>query len=282
MLRQVGLVSEEHRISMSELTRVAAALQKQAQRDFGPIWDVDATVSAFATLDDLPVGTWPVIVVASLPDPSVGGFHTLAQTGQPFALVRYSVGWPMTASHETLEMLADPSGNRLTPGDSPAPGQGRVEFVVEVCDPSEAPQFGYRVNDLLLSDFYTPQYFDPVQSPGVRYSFTGAITEPFQVLRGGYLSWFDPMSQQIFQKRWFGGNEPQIVNLSEADQMQGSMRERIDRVTSVEREKMMAGWGESAQAKEVKGREEMGAKSRQARAKAYRAHMEKLMSEHKS
>lgn len=282
MLRQVGLVSEDQRISMSDLTRVAAALQKQVRRDFSPIWDVDATVSAFATLDDLPVGAWPVIVVSSLPDPSVGGFHTVARTGQPFALVRFSSGWPMTASHETLEMLADPSGNRLTPGDSPASGQGSVEFVVEVCDPSEAPQFGYRVNDILLSDFYTPHYFDPVRSTGVRYSFTGAITEPLQVLRGGYLSWFDPMSQQVFQKRWFGGNEPQIVNLSEVDQMQGSLRERIDRLTSVEREKMMTAWGESDQAKEVKRGAEMGGKSRQARAKAYRDQMEKLMSEYKS
>ena len=144
MLRQLALVSDVRGISMSDLTSVAAALQKQVQRDFAPIWDVEATVAVFTSLDDVPVGTWPVLIVESLPDPSVGGFHT-TRNGQPFAIVRFDSSWPMTASHETLEMLADPSGNRLTPGNSPQSGQGSVEFVVEVCDPCEAPDFGYEV-----------------------------------------------------------------------------------------------------------------------------------------
>ena len=29
-----------------------------------------------------------------------------------------------------------------------------------------------------MSDFYTPNYFDPVKAAGVRYSYTGAITSP--------------------------------------------------------------------------------------------------------
>ena len=89
-----------------------------------------------------------------------------------------SDSWSLTALHEMLEMLADPFGNRLVPGQSPKPDQGRVEFLVEVCDPSEADEFGYTVNDILVSDFYTPHFFDPVKADGVRYSFTGAITEP--------------------------------------------------------------------------------------------------------
>ena len=45
------------------------------------------------------------------------------------------------------------------------------------------------MNGVLVSDFYTPHYFDPMKAPGVRYSFTGKITGPRVVLRGGYLSW---------------------------------------------------------------------------------------------
>jgi hypothetical protein len=45
---------------------------------------------------------------------------------------------------------------------------------------------------MLLSSYSTmlasPNYFDPMSASGVRYSFTGAITQPRQVLRGGYLS----------------------------------------------------------------------------------------------
>ena len=68
----------------------------------------------------------------------------------------------------------------------------RVNYLVEVCDPSEAAEHAYSCNGILVSDFYTPNYFDPVKAGGVRYSFTGAITEPLQVLLGGYLSWQDP------------------------------------------------------------------------------------------
>ena len=51
-LRQVALVSEVQALSFSELTRTAAALQKQAIRDLSGIWDVQATVDAFHQLED--------------------------------------------------------------------------------------------------------------------------------------------------------------------------------------------------------------------------------------
>src|SRR5260370_6134230 len=96
-------------------------------------------------------------------------------------------------------MLVDPSGNRTVASNSPKPDQGRVLILVEACDPSEAAVFGYSVNGVLVSDFYTPQFFDPVPVDGVRYSFTGAITEPRQVLDGGYLCWWDPQTKHVFQ-----------------------------------------------------------------------------------
>ena len=100
-------------------------------------------------------------------------------------------------------MLVDPFGDRLVAGDSPKPDQGRVLFLVEVSDPSEAADFGYSVNGVLMSDFYTPRFFDPTVSHGVRYSFTDAISEPRQVLRGGYLSWLEPVSDHWWQEIWF-------------------------------------------------------------------------------
>jgi hypothetical protein len=184
-VRQAALVSDVGQVGVGELTRVAAALQKQVTRDFTPIWEIPATVDGFATLEDVPLGYWPVIVVRDVQD--AAGVH-LDRNGQPYALVEMGSSWSLTASHETLEMLADPFGNRLIAGPSPRPGQGRVEFLVEVCDPSEDDRYAYTVNDVLMSDFYTPHFFDPVRGEGLRYSFTGAITEPREVLPGGYLS----------------------------------------------------------------------------------------------
>jgi len=199
-VRQVALVSEVDDVDPSWLSRIAAALQKQVTRDFGPIWEVSATVDAFPKLEDVPVGYWPIMVVADVQD--AAGVH-LDKDGQPFALVEFGDSWSLTASHECLEMLADPQGNRLIAGPSPMEGQGRVEFLVEVCDPSEAEEFAYTVNDVLMSDFYTPRYFDPTKAAGVQYSFSGAITEPRQVLKGGYLSWHNPVDDHWFQANHF-------------------------------------------------------------------------------
>jgi hypothetical protein len=103
--------------------------------------------------------------------------------------------------------------------------------LVEVCDPSEAAQFGYSVNGVLMSDFYTPRYFDPIASNGVRYSFTDAISEPRQVLPGGYLSWLDPETDDWWQETFFDGTESEFVNLGPLTIENGSFRSQIDRIS---------------------------------------------------
>jgi hypothetical protein len=241
ILHQLALVSESDRVSQGDVMRVAAALQKQASRDLAPIWEVSATVDAFERLEDVPIGYWPMIIKDDIGF-DAAGIH-LDKDGQPFALISASSDldtWALTASHETCEMLADPFGNRLVAGDSPKEGQGRVEFLVELCDPSEAAQFGYSVNGILMSDFYTPHFFDPVAAAGVRYSFTGAITEPRQVLRGGYLSWHEPVSDHWWQEIWFSGSAPRFRDIGVLTASAGSIRSQLDRLTAAETAKAMA------------------------------------------
>lgn len=244
MLYQVALVAELEQVTAAELCRVSAALQKQALRDFGPIWQVEPTVDAFISLDDVPIGYWPIIVEADIQTPGAGGVH-LDKDGQPFALVQYSQDWSLTASHECLEMLADPFGNRLVAGQSPKPDQGRVEFLVEICDPSEAVDFSYTVNGVSVSDFYTPHFFDPVQSSGVRYSYSGAITGPREVLRGGYLSWHEPISDHWWQMTWFSGDRPSFRDLGVFTRDGRSLRTVIDSLTHPQSDAAIAPRAES-------------------------------------
>src|SRR5215475_7352198 len=229
--RNLALVADTEQITPSELTKVAAALQKQATRDFGVAWNVQASVSAFAQLEDVPTDYWPVIVRDDINTPGAAGVHE-DKNGQPFALVEFSDQWSLTASHETLEMLADPFGNRLVAGQSPKSHQGRVNFLVEVCDPSEDQKFAYTVNGVTVSDFYTPDFFDPVTAPGVRYSYTGAVKRPRSILRGGYLSWVVPQTNEWFQMVWFDTAKPVYRNLGVlSGKMKGSLRAIIDRLT---------------------------------------------------
>jgi hypothetical protein len=231
ILRQVAVVSETSKISFKELSRVSAALQKQAIRDLGPVWDIQATVDAFADLEDVPVGTWPIIVEEDIKVEGAAGVHEDSD-GQPFALVTAGSGWSLTASHELIEMLVDPFGRRITEGQSPKPGQGRVQFLVEPCDPSEAAQFAYVINGVTVSDFYTPKYFATVFNPADQYSHTGAIKKPRQVLKGGYLSWHDPVTDHWFQETFFTGNTPKFRDLGKLTASAKSFRRQIYDVTS--------------------------------------------------
>jgi hypothetical protein len=242
LIRHVALVPDDgmdQRLSMADLTMVSAALQKQVIRDFGPIWDVKATVDAFTSLDDVPLGYWPILIGDE--GQGGGGVH-LDQDNQPFALVDFTPDWTVTSSHECLEMLADPFGNRLVAGDSPDPNRpGRVRFLVEVCDPCETPTLGYTVNGVRVSDFYTPDYLEPPQSAGTqgrRYDFMGHITEPRQVLRGGYLSWQEG-DAVWFQEVFFDTVTPTFKKLGKFDNSFGSLRAWIDGNSRGKRKEML-------------------------------------------
>ena len=236
MLNQVALVSQTNNIKMDDITAVSAAIQKQVTRDVAPAWNIEASVDSFQTLEDVPLGYWSVVIKDDIPY-DAGGIHLNKENGQPYALVKYSDDWPLTTSHEVLEMLVDPSGNRTVATNSPNPDQGRVLMLVEVCDPSEGAQYGYSLNGILLSDFYTPRFFDPVASSGVQYSFSGAITKPREVLDGGYVSWWDPVTTHVFQL-FVNGTRKQLVDRGSVPAGFGTLRSFADSFTNKHRAKI--------------------------------------------
>jgi hypothetical protein len=238
MLLHIALVSITTDVTLAQLAPVAAAIQKQVSRDFGPLWNVEATVDAFDKLEDVPVGYWHVLLQDELPS-GAAGVHKRDDDKHPFALVALTTNWPVFMSHEVLEMLVDPQGNLTRTGDSLKPDQGRVEYLIEVCDPCQASEFAYSVNSIMVSDFYTPQYFDPVKSNGVRYSFCGQVRGPREVLDGGYLSWFDPLSRHLFQLQVDG--EKTIVDQGEVPFAAESLRAFSDRVSTDRRDAVIKG-----------------------------------------
>jgi len=163
MLLHIALVSLTKEVTLANLAPVSAAIQKQISRDFGPMWNVEATVDAFDKLEDVPIGYWHVLLQDELPN-GAAGLHKRDDNKQPFALVALTTNWPVFMSHEVLEMLVDPQGNLTRAGNSLKSGQGRVEYLIEVCDPCQDSKFAYSVNSGMVSDFYTPQYFDPVKT----------------------------------------------------------------------------------------------------------------------
>ena len=229
VLRHIALVSETPVIAAAEVARVAAALQRQVTRDLGPLWGIDATVSYFPSLEDVPMGYWPIIV--TLRDlGEAAGVH-LDDHGQPYALVEATEAWSLAASHECIEMLVDPSGNRLVACQLPGDSSKRVEILVEACDPCQDEAHGYTIDDgVLVSDFCTPAYYEPGAGPGVRYSYRGTITAARQVLRDGYLTWHDPVTDEWFQQRG-PSEDSQPASLGKLARGDRSLRGMINAVT---------------------------------------------------
>jgi hypothetical protein len=252
---QVGLVDTTGKINPELVQAAAAALNVQVTRDLPQFWPVQATVQYLPHARKIPSGVWPVQLVASLP-PGEGGFH-LTKHNQPYAKVIATPdddSWTIDASHETIEMLVDPSGNRMQSsiaieisGDGVVDGTGEFNYLVEACDPCEANGFGYSIQGLVVSDFLTPHYYDPVVTPGTRYSFKGSLTAPRQMLRGGYISYVDEATDEWMQILWVNPGPPVYNKLGPAPSGAKSMRLWVDGV-------MMHREGHQAQHREIHDR----------------------------
>jgi hypothetical protein len=220
---QVGLVDKTGKLDTKLVEAAAAALNIQVMRDLSEIWSVQSTVRYLPDPGDIPVGVWPVFLVAKLP-PGEGGVH-LDKKNQPYSLVigtPESADWTIDASHETIEMLVDPQGNRLQAsraieiqGKGVQDATGQFEYLVEACDPCEANDFAYSIDGIAVSDFITPHFYDPVATAGTRYSFGGHVERPREVLPGGYISFINTESDEV-QQILFLGAEPKLRNLGRA------------------------------------------------------------------
>jgi hypothetical protein len=245
----VALVSLTSNVPTKALMQVAAAVQKQLTRDFFPFWGLPATVAAFADLASVP-SDYRVVAVFGDPqelvdrlevaiDPGtlerlaaqfdrqqLTGVHLNEFTRQPFALVALSDTWSLTVSHEVLELVADPYGNRLIAAGVPGDPDRRVNYLLELCDPCQSAW--YPVNGVPVSDFYTPRYFDPVRTDGTRYSFTGDLEHPLHILDGGYVSWIDPRDSGLYQLQ-AGEDMPMLIaNVASLAQSSTPLRQLVD------------------------------------------------------
>lgn len=213
---KVVLVDTTGTVKPDTMAAAAEALNVQVTRDLPQYWNIKATVSYRPDAHSIPQGMWPVQLVKSLP-PGEGGFH-MTQHNQPYSKVIATPGsddWTIDASHETLEMLVDPYGNRLqtsnavgVSGKHIKDGVGKYEYLVEACDPCEANSHAYQIDGIMVSDFITPNFYDPDPVSNVRYSFTGAIKSPRGILPGGYISWVNPKTNEMEQILWVDPSQP--------------------------------------------------------------------------
>jgi hypothetical protein len=193
----VSVINASTVVTDDECRTLVTALQQQVLRDFAPVWGIDANL-VFVPKGATPAaGTWWLSILDDTDRAGVLGHHDLTPDGLPvgksFAGTdkHYGHSWTVTASHELLEMLADPDIN-LTVFVHAVQGDGKL-YAYEVCDPCQDDSFGYDIDGVTVCDFVYPTYFQTFRQPGsTRFDHLGKLQKPVpEVLDGGYISAYD-------------------------------------------------------------------------------------------
>lgn len=223
----VALTSTSPKVTQDELQAVAAALSKQVERDFAPLWAIQATVSAFSNPANITPNYWPVTVQDTLDEPDAAGYHS-DEHNQPYSLILYGPDWSVTASHEVLEMIGDPWGNRLVTGKI---NGHHARILREMCDPCEDQT--YEVDGVKVSDFLLPAYYG-TNIKDKHYSFLNSLPGPLTINKGGYVSYI--IGDRWEQESWFG-SKPIVEDLGpvHARPSHMSLRSYIDSIVRKKR-----------------------------------------------
>ncbi len=192
---QISVINESTVLTDADVTPVVGALQQQVTNDFRPAWGVDAELTMIPQGTPAPAGTWWLVILDDSDQAGALGYHDLTPDGLPIGKVfaasdlKAGTSWTVTASHELLEMLADPNIN-LTVFIQDANTTGTL-YAYEVCDACEDDSFGYQINNVLVSDFVYPAWFENFRAQGsTQFDRMNQIQNPLQLLTGGYIGVF--------------------------------------------------------------------------------------------
>lgn len=188
----IAIINASSILTDDEVKEAVSAIQIQLDRDFSPIWFTTAELTFFSKSQDVPLTSWKIYVLDTSDQAGMAGYHNMTSSVQPEAKIfaktdkDSGINWTVTLSHEILEMIIDP--NTITTAfiaQSPTTG---FMIAMEIADPVEDDKCGYLINNILVSDFVTPQWFEPGSSG--KYSFCGHAPKPLECADGGYLSYY--------------------------------------------------------------------------------------------
>jgi hypothetical protein len=220
IMPQIAVMNESTAISDSDVQAMLPAFTQQWNKDLQPIWGVgDANFTFVPQGQTPPAGTWWVVFLDDSDQANALAYHDLTNEGLPISKVfvktiladnaSVSVG----ATHEICEMAVDPWLNSAYQDP-----QG-VFWAGEICDPVEDDQYGYKIGNVLVTDFVTPNWFAH-QHAQAEIDFKGHANAAFEILTGGYAQKFDP--QQGWQQ--VTGSKARLSRRAHA--ARGSRRER--------------------------------------------------------
>jgi hypothetical protein len=193
---QISVINESTVLADSDVTPVVAALQKQVTEDFCPVWGTNADLKMVAKGTPPPSGSWWLVLLDDSDQANALGYHDLTTEGLPIGKVfagsdlKAGTSWTVTASHELLETLGDPNINLTVFAQNT--NTAGILYAYEVCDACEDDSLGYKIENVLVSDFVYPAWFESFRAEGsTQFDRMNKIHNPFGLLAGGYIGIFN-------------------------------------------------------------------------------------------
>lgn len=159
-----------------------------------------------------PAGAWNLILLDTSDQAGALGYHDDEHgDGIPYSdvFVKTSIEDGEQASvvavHEAIEMLVDPHVNN--PWVEPDPAQGGRQYIVEACDAVQGSSFDVgapegRETGTLVANFCLPAWWGLKQTGTKDVDFRGALSKPFEVGSGGYISWLPAGEDPATSSDW--------------------------------------------------------------------------------
>ena len=171
------------------LPGIVVALAKQLAEHVQPFWG--RVMPALHLRKAPPPGSSTLAIFDDEDQCSCLGYHNETPQGLPYGKVfaenvlsnggtikDSANSISVTLSHELLEIVGDPSCNWW------ADNVDGYSYAMELADACQ--DTAYLIDDVYVSNFVTPAFFDPHSPPGARLDYLSLLTHPFTMTRGGY------------------------------------------------------------------------------------------------
>jgi hypothetical protein len=208
MTRQITIINQSTLVSDQDAQTMVAAINQQLNSHFLPVWGMLSIPVTYAGKVTAAPG-WTIALMDTLDDAEALGYHSEDQDGRIYGVVGakasldagkkvltgdYSVA--SILSHEVLELAADVHCAGWADSN-----QGYL-VALEVCDPVQSDW--YTLAGCSVSNFVTPDWFDPYAPRGTKFDYLGKLHRPFSMDKGGY--WVQMREGRSTQK--FGEQVP--------------------------------------------------------------------------
>lgn len=195
--RHLFVVNESTLVRTEDVRKMVAACNKQVRDHVAPSWSGERVIVQYhsgtmqSVQDVAPKGDWVITVLDDPDQAGALGWHWQDDKdhiyGEIFAKPCLDAGSTALTgtyavssvlSHEVCETYGDEFCNDWS--DS---GRG-FAVAKELCDPVEADT--YQIDGVTVSNFVTPEWFDPVTSAGEKFDYMDRCRAPFSMTKGGY------------------------------------------------------------------------------------------------